>query len=75
VALSFQHKDTLKMGYEATTPKEQKAIRRLTAALRALPRSLYIECQDGQVEFWKRTGPGSANMCAAPLRCKHAVDL
>ena len=63
------------MRYEATTAKERKAIRRLKAALRALPRSLYIECEDDRVHFWKRTGPGSASMCTPSLRCKHAVDL
>lgn len=57
--------------------KETMAIDALKAAIKDLPRSIHftVDNYDGVIEFWKRTGPGSAQGVTNPLRCKRAVVL
>ena len=56
------------------TEKETAAIEALKAAIKALPKTLFFEIDmDGEVLFWKRTGPGEARGAAPALRCKRAV--
>lgn len=57
--------------------KEAAAIDAVKVAIKALPRSIHftVDDCDGVIQFWKRSGPGSAIGVSSPLRCKRAVSL
>jgi hypothetical protein len=58
------------------TAKELAAIEAVKAAIKALPRSIYMSVDDcdGTVDFWKPHTPGSAYGAGKQLRCKRAFN-
>lgn len=62
--------------YKPATARELAAIEAVKAAIKALPRSIYmsVDDHDGVVEFWKPHRPGSAHGVGTPLRRKQAFN-
>ncbi|WP_089415253.1 hypothetical protein [Vitreoscilla filiformis] len=56
----FEEQQTSTLKTDETTPEERAAIGALEDAIRALPRSLFIETSEheGRAAIYKRTGPG-----------------
>ena len=58
------------------TAKEMAAMEAVKAAIKALPRSIYmsVDDSDGIVEFWKPETPSRAYGVGTPLRCRRAFN-
>ena len=57
------------------TQDERRAIENVKKAIRALPRSIWIETDTdrGEVMFWKHIGHGESIEATAPLRLRRVV--
>ena len=62
--------------YKPATDKELAAIEAVKAAIRALPRSIYmsVDDDDGVVEFWKPHTRNASHEVGTPLRRKQAFN-
>ena len=58
------------------TPEERRAIEDVKKAIRALPRSIWMEtdADGGEVVFWRRTEHGESVEATAPLSLRRAVE-
>lgn len=57
------------------TPDERRAIEDVKKAIRALPKSIWMETDDvgGEVVFWRHIGHGESIEATAPLRLRRVV--
>ena len=62
--------------YKPATDKELAAIEAVKAAIKALPRSIYmsVDESDGVVDFWKPHTRSAAHGVGTPLRRKQAFN-